>query len=282
MEKQAILVISSHVVRGTVGNRAAAFALEVLGFPVWCVPTVVLPWHPGHGPASRILASDAEFQALMRDLADTSFAAELGTVLTGYLGSAGQVEAVARLIDTLRARNDKLHVTVDPVMGDGGRLYVGEDQARALRDLLVPRANLITPNPFELGWLTSNPAPATLVEVMAARAGLPHCDLLCTSAPLADEARTGFLLAEMQGSVFEASHPRLPTVPNGLGDLTAALFTAHRQAGLGAEQALRLTTSSVRQIAEDAFEARSDELRLENEVAALTHPGADIALRRLR
>ena len=53
-EKGAIIVISSHVVRGTVGNRAAVFALETLGHPVWAVPTVILPWHPGHGPSRRI------------------------------------------------------------------------------------------------------------------------------------------------------------------------------------------------------------------------------------
>jgi pyridoxine kinase len=53
--RPAVVVISSHVARGTVGNRAIVFALEALGFPVWAVPTVMLPWHPGHGPAPRIV-----------------------------------------------------------------------------------------------------------------------------------------------------------------------------------------------------------------------------------
>ena len=34
---RAVIVISSHVARGSVGNRAAVFALETLGFPVWAV-----------------------------------------------------------------------------------------------------------------------------------------------------------------------------------------------------------------------------------------------------
>lgn len=46
-DKKAIIVISSHVVRGSVGNRAAVFALEIFGHPVWAVPTVILPWHQG-------------------------------------------------------------------------------------------------------------------------------------------------------------------------------------------------------------------------------------------
>lgn len=277
-EPGAILVISSHVVRGTVGNRAAAFGLEVLGFPVWCVPTVVLPWHPGHGPASRLLASDAEFGGLIDDLANTPFAAEIGAVLTGYLGSAGQVEAVASLIDRLRMVNPQLHVTVDPVMGDSGRLYVGEAQANAMRDILVPKADLITPNPFELGWLTGREAPTDLASVREAFDELAQGDLLCTSAPVAAVGRTGFFLMDRKGGVLEASHPSLAAVPNGLGDLTAALFTGHRMMGLAADSALERTTASVRQIAEDAHRAQSDELRLEKEITAITHPTADVTL----
>ena len=38
-EKGAVISISSHVVRGSVGNRAVVFALETLGYPVWALPT---------------------------------------------------------------------------------------------------------------------------------------------------------------------------------------------------------------------------------------------------
>ncbi len=65
---RAVIVISSHVVRGSVGNRAAVFALETLGFPVWAVPTVILPWHPGHGRATRIVPPLDQFKAMMADL----------------------------------------------------------------------------------------------------------------------------------------------------------------------------------------------------------------------
>ncbi len=58
----AVIVISSQVARGSVGNRAMVFALERLGFPVWAVPTVLLPHHPGHGPAERIVPDDSAFR----------------------------------------------------------------------------------------------------------------------------------------------------------------------------------------------------------------------------
>ncbi len=84
----AVIVISSHVVRGTVGNRAVVFALETLGHPVWALPTVILPWHPGHGHSTRITIPDAEFQSVIDDLAQAPWAGEVRAVLSGYLGSA--------------------------------------------------------------------------------------------------------------------------------------------------------------------------------------------------
>ncbi|TJU88461.1 MAG: pyridoxal kinase, partial [Mesorhizobium sp.] len=90
---RAVIVISSHVARGSVGNRAAVFALETLGFPVWAVPTVILPWHPGHGRATRIVPPLDQFKALMADLERAPWLGEVGAVLSGYLGEAGQAEA---------------------------------------------------------------------------------------------------------------------------------------------------------------------------------------------
>ena len=94
----AVIVVSSHVARGTVGNRAAVFALETLGHPVWAVPTVVLPWHPGHGRATRIVPPSDQFAALMDDLARAPWLGEVGAVLSGYLGDAEQAGAVAHLV----------------------------------------------------------------------------------------------------------------------------------------------------------------------------------------
>ena len=85
-------------VRGSVGNRAAVFALETLGYPVWAVPTVILPWHPGHGPSTRITLGEAEFNSLIDDLIRAPWIGEVRAVLSGYLGAAYQVEGVARLV----------------------------------------------------------------------------------------------------------------------------------------------------------------------------------------
>ena len=116
--RSAVIVVSSHVARGAVGNRAAVFALQQLGFPVWAVPTVVLPWHPGHGPATRIVPDPGQFAALVRDLESSPWIGEVGAVLSGYLGDADQAVAVASLVSAVDEESPQLGVGV--ILGDRG------------------------------------------------------------------------------------------------------------------------------------------------------------------
>src|SRR6187402_2843202 len=94
----AVLVISSHVVRGSVGNRAAVFALETLGHPVWALPTIVLPWHPGHGKSTRLTFSEADFDLALDYLLAAPWLPEIKAVLSGYFANAAQARSVARLV----------------------------------------------------------------------------------------------------------------------------------------------------------------------------------------
>ena len=128
-----MIVISSHVARGSVGNRAAVFALETLGYPVWAVPTVILPWHPGHGRATRIVPEPEQFAALMKDLENARWLGEVGAVLSGYLGDARQADAVASLVERGQGEERRRpSMSAIPVMGDSGGLYVPRETATAI------------------------------------------------------------------------------------------------------------------------------------------------------
>ena len=168
---RAVIVVSSHVARGSVGNRAAVFALETLGHPVWAVPTVMLPWHPGHGRATRIVPPTEQFAAFMADLERAPWLGEVAAVLSGYLGEAGQVEAVASLVETVKAKNPQALYVCDPVIGDSGGLYVAEALAAGIRDRLLPLADIATPNRYELEWLSGAKAD-DMRSTMAAALGL--------------------------------------------------------------------------------------------------------------
>ncbi len=75
------MVVSSHVVRGSVGGRAG-FVLERLGHRVWTLPTVQLPWHPGHGKGHRIIPTEADFAAMVDDLCRAPWLGKVGAIMT--------------------------------------------------------------------------------------------------------------------------------------------------------------------------------------------------------
>lgn len=275
----AVIVVSSHVARGAVGNRAAVFALQQLGFPVWAVPTVVLPWHPGHGPATRIVPEPDQFAALMRDLESSPWIGEVGAVLSGYLGDAGQAEAVASLVSAVKARNPDALYLCDPVMGDAGGLYVAEKTAFAMRDLLMPLADIATPNRFELEWLVGETLGDNRAVAQAALR-LGPSRMLVTSAHALMAGSIGNLLVTPREVVL-AEHRSVPRPPNGTGDLAAALFLARLMEGRSGEKALQMTAAAVFEVVARAVKRQADELMLEADAQSLAHPMAMVQMRRL-
>jgi pyridoxine kinase len=276
---RAVIVISSHVVRGSVGNRAAVFALETLGFPVWAVPTITLPWHPGRGPATRIVAPAEQFAALMADLERAPWLGEVGAVLSGYLGDTAQAEAIASLVGAVKAKNPRALYICDPVIGDAGGLYVPEATAIAMRDRLVPIADIATPNRYELEWLVGAKLPDIKAVTMAALDAGP-ATMLVTSAPAMMAGSIGNLLVDAAQAVL-VEHRIIDKPPNGLGDLTAAVYLARILSGQPAAKALQSTTAAVYEILARTAKRGGDELQLETDAASLAHPMAMVQLRHL-
>ena len=277
--RRAVIVVSSHVARGAVGNRAAVFALETLGFPVWAVPTVILPWHPGHSRATRIVPPADQFAALLADLERAPWLDEVDAVLSGYLGDAAQAEAVASLVTVVKARKPDALFVCDPVMGDSGGLYVPEATAIALRDVLIPLADIATPNRYELEWMTGVALP-DLDSTIAAALDLGPPAMLVTSAPATIAEGTGNLLLDAHHALL-AEHHRIDRPPNGLGDLTAAIYLARVLSGHPPAKALQSTTAAVYEILARTARRGGDELQLETDSQSLSHPMAMVHLRHL-
>lgn len=275
----AVIVISSHVVRGSVGNRAAVFALETLGHPVWALPTVVLPWHPGHGPSTRMTFAEADFDRAIDDLIRAPWLSEVKAVLTGYFGNAAQVRSVARLVAALKERNPDLLYVCDPVIGDLGGLYVPEATAVAIRDELIPLASLATPNRYELAWMAGFSLGSNNAIIEAALSlGPPR--MLVTSALPMMAGSTGNLYLSAHRALL-AEHRLIDNPPNGLGDLIASVFLARLLSGMDEERALQLATASVFEILARSVKRGSDELTLESDYSSLATPMAMVQMRRL-
>lgn len=278
-DQSAVIVISSHVIRGSVGNRAAVFALETMGVPVWAMPTVLLPWHPGHGPSTRMVTPPDIFEQMIDDLIRSPWTGEVKAVLTGYFGHPDQPAAVARLVNSLRQKNPDLFYACDPVIGDRGGLYVPQATAEAVRDHLLPLASLATPNRYELAWFAEADLD-TNSAIMDAAIALGPSRMLVTSAVPMMAGGTGNLYISGNTALL-AEHRLIDNAPNGLGDLLSAIFLARLLSGMSEEKALQLATASVFEILARTAKRGSDELGLETDSASLSAPMAMVQMRHL-
>jgi pyridoxine kinase len=276
---RAVIVVSSHVVRGSVGNRAKVFTLETLGFPVWAVPTVILPWRPDLAPGERIIPDPEQFARLLADMGSAKWLDEVTAVLSGYFGDAGQAEAVEKLVRAVKAANPTALYLCDPVIGDEGGLYVPTETAVAIRDRLLPIADIATPSRHELEWLVGKRLPS-MSDILSAARDLAPPTMLVTSAPSMMAKSIGNLLVTEKGA-WLAEHRLIEGEPKGTGDLTSALFLAHLLHGEDGARALEMTTASVLEVVARAAKRGADELMLQTDAASLSHPVAMVTVRQL-
>mgnify|MGYP001765534612 CR=1 FL=1 len=275
----AVLVVSSQVARGAIGARAAVFALERLGLATWLVPTVWMPWHPGHGRSTRLAPDPAGFAAALAEIAESPAAAEIGTIVTGWFAAAEQIEATARLVERLRLATPGLRLVVDPVIGDGHALYVPQTVAETLRDRLLPLADVATPNAFEAGWLAGLPVASTAEAIAAARA-LPVPTVVVTSAPAMMTRAIATLLVTADAAT-QIEHPKIDGAAHGTGDLLTALLAGRLALGQPLEPAVTRAVTSVFEVVARSARAEADELRLAAEQDVLLHPMAQVSVRRI-
>lgn len=270
-----ILTFSSQVICGHVGNSAMQFALQKLGFDVFAVPTALLGYHKGHSrkPFEQLTSVEA-LSNLTADV-DAKFTnPAYGAVLSGYTGSAAAVVAIANHIRSAKARDADLVYLCDPVLGDQGRLYVSQDIAAAIRDHLLPLADILTPNLFELGWLTGAPVDSLEQTISAARS-LEMSEVLVTSAP-SEQPHEMVSLLVTDKQIHIARTTRLPNPPHGTGDLIAALYLGRRQQGYSGQEALGLAAASVHDVLEASARLGLDELALVAAQETLSAPVTQI------
>jgi pyridoxine kinase len=240
-----ILSVHSHVAAGHVGNDAVVLPLQLLGAEVMAVHTLQFSNHPGHGAfAGRVFPAE-EVQAVLRGLAAHGALGGCDGVLSGYLGAAGTADAVLEAVAGVRAGNPRARYACDPVLGDSGHLYVREEVAAAIRDRLVPAADIATPNAFELGFLTGMPT-RTRAEIVAAARALAPPVVLVTSATTDATADDAVELILCDGArAWFLRTPRLARGFNGAGDMLAGLFLFHCLAGGDSVRALEQSVAAV-------------------------------------
>lgn len=225
-----ILSIQSSVAYGYVGNSAVTFPLMRMGVEVWPVITVHFSNHTGYESWRGPLLSAADLGEVVRGIDERGVLGEVDAVLSGYQGAEDIGAMILDAVALVKRRNPAAIYCCDPVLGDAERgSYVRPGIPEFMRQHVVPAAQIITPNQFELTSLTGLPV-STMAEVLgaadAARKLGPDV-VLITSVVRRDAApETIDMVAVDAEEAWLVSTPRLPRAFTGSGDVTAATFLA--------------------------------------------------------
>ncbi|RWS24995.1 pyridoxal kinase-like protein, partial [Leptotrombidium deliense] len=226
-----VLSIQSHVVSGYVGNKCAAFPLQVLGFEVDALNSVQYSNHKGYAYCKGHALTEDDLRNIFDGLTLNNLRSKYSHILTGYVGVPGFLNEVYAIVKELKQCNPKLIFVCDPVMGDNGKMYVDPDLLPIYRDRIVPLADIVTPNQFEAELLTG-------IKIEKESDALQAMDILhesgakvvvISSTNLGDTT-TLIALASInkvsQKQRFRIRIAALPVSFVGTGDLFAALLLA--------------------------------------------------------
>jgi pyridoxine kinase len=226
-----ILSIQSHVAYGHVGNSAAVFPLQRIGVEVWPVHTVQFSNHTGYGQWQGRVFDAGMIREVVAGIEQRGVLGECDGVLSGYMGGADIGAAILDAVATVKRANPSARYCCDPVIGAAGRgIFVREGIPQFIKTKAVPAADIVTPNQFELDYLTGR-ASRTLADALGAVNALhalgPRA-VLVTSLHTEDTPEDAIdLLASDDTGRFRLRTPKLQLEANGAGDAIAALFFAH-------------------------------------------------------
>ena len=279
-----ILSIQSSVAYGHVGNSAAVFPLQRLGHEVWPVFTVHFSNHTGYGAWRGPLLAADDVREVVTGIEERGVLDTCDAVLSGYQGSPEIADVIVDAVARVKKANPAATYTCDPVMGNAtSGCFVDPAIPPVIRERVVPVADIITPNQFELGFLTDT-APATLEEILAsadAARAMGPATVLVTSVAAVPDGEIGMLAVTDDGAWLVRT-PLLPIKANGSGDITAALFTAHLHTSGSPADALARTASSVFAVLRTTLESGERELRLIAAQDAIAAPDCEFEVEQVR
>jgi len=249
----AVLSIQSHVVYGAAGNSAAVFPMRRCGVDVWPLNTVQFSNHTQYGKWKGHVFPPEHLTDIAGGIKENAGLAGCDAVLSGYLGSEAQGDAVLGVVARVREANPGALYCCDPVMGHPEKgCIVAPGVAEFFARSGVAAADIICPNTLELAMLTGRSSPASsLDEVRQAAQELlqrgPAAVFVKHLGSAGAEGGRSFemLLATAEGS-WRVAAPLLhfDRPPVGVGDLTSGVFLAKRLRGASWQEALEHTAAA--------------------------------------
>jgi pyridoxine kinase len=261
-----LLSIQSHVAYGHVGNSAAVFPLQRIGVEVWPVHTVQFPNHTGYGGWRGHAFGGETIRMIVQGIAERGVLGQCDGLLSGYLGSPDIAEAVAEAVARVKTANPAARYCCDPVIGNAERgVFVRHGVPELIKERMLPLANVVTPNQFELEYIAGR-STATQGELAAAIDAVHACGprvVLVTSLRTDETPEDCIdLIVSDENGRCRLRTPRLQVVANGAGDAVAALFFARYLQSGSAAEAMSLAASAIFGVLSLTAEAGSSEMLL--------------------
>ena len=272
------LILSSLVAASRVGGGVSERVLNAAGIDTMLVPTVLYGRQPGWGPPGGGPVEQDMFEGVLSGISDHGLLDITDVVLTGYFADVGQIFDTAAVIDVVR-KGSRVNrgvrafarepiVVVDPIMGDApGGLYVPPAIAAGIKDQLVSRADLVTPNAFELGHITGRQLTDLASMVRAARS--LDCPAIVTSLPR--HGQIGVMYVD-NGEAWLVTHERIPDAPKGTGDVLTAAFIGAIVNGAEPKAALEHAVAATVSVVMRAHEWKAPELPIVAAADVLREP----------
>ena len=277
-----VLSVQSWVACGNVGNTAALFPLQRLGCETWSLNTVAFSNHTGYERWRGDTVPAREIATLFEGIAELGVLPRCDAVLSGYLGEAETGLVLLDIVSRVKEANPRALFCCDPVMGDVGLgYYVRSGIPEFFRDRALALADVVTPNRFELEWLSGEPVRslAEACDAVAALRQLGPAIVLATSLETVAD-RIAVIAAGPEG-VWAVETPHLPIEATGCGDAVAALFLGWLLKGKPVPDALANTIAAIYGVIEATMRSGGGELALVAAQDELVSPSRAVSLQRL-
>lgn len=225
MQKKTI-VIHSKVAYGYVGSNTTSLVLQLAGQDVISVPTVVLSNRYGLPTVGGGLLPETLFQDVLDGILKLNILDEVSTILTGYIGSAELVKRTALFITQIKKSHPDIVYVCDPVMGDQPQgLYVNQEVPNAMVQYLLPLADVLTPNQFEMEIILKQKISTEqqVIDSIANHEILKYKDILVTGCRLTEATDTLQIIVKQKKFYDRITTNYVPIDPPGTGELFAAL-----------------------------------------------------------
>ena len=273
---KSVLSIQSAVTIGAVGNTMASLVMAAAGHHLCRVDTIQLAAHPGYGFRAGGSIDDQAFADMLDGIERLN--PDFAALMTGYIGSPGQIDPLAALISRFRTARGEITATpppviIDPAIGDNGRLYIDPAIANGISTHLLPLADIITPNQFELGWLSGSEISNRDDAVDAARKvlSLHHGMQAVVLTGLVDQQQVcDAVITRGEKEFFE--NPGMSRGFPGGGDLFTAILVAGLVDGMPRDAAVKRASQTCNAILNESHLAGSAEIQIAA-VTGMINPG---------